>query len=155
MAKDLFRYDPFDLAREFLTGKPFRGQSISRRFDRQEDTDSEIRRWMPMCDIQEKEDSFVLYAEIPAVDPANVEVLTENNGKILTIKGERQLEHEEERADFNLVERVSGGFKRQFILPDTADPNQITASGSRGVLKVVIKKKEKEQPVKIPVASEE
>ena len=147
MIKDILTYDPFQLAQSILTGKSFNGQSV-----RKEEVDSEGRRWIPDCDIKETADAFILYVDVPGVEPSSVEVFTDNN--ILTIRGERELDNAQEKADFNLVERVSGPFKRQFILPDTADVEQVRAQGKLGVLVVTIKKKEKAQPKKVVVESE-
>ena len=147
MVKDILTYDPFQLAQRILTGRPFSGQSV-----RKEAVDSEGRSWMPTCDVQETTDAFILCADVPGVDPTTIDVSTDNN--ILTIKGERKLDSAEEKADFNLAERVSGPFRRQFILPDTADVEKVRAQGKLGVLTVTIKKKEKAQPKKVVVDAE-
>lgn len=148
MVKDILTYDPFQLAQRILTGRPFSGQSV-----RKEAVDSEGRSWMPTCDVQETTDAFILYADVPGVEPKTIDVSTDNN--ILTIKGERKLDSAEEKADFNLAERVSGPFRRQFILPDTADVERVSAQVNKlGVLTVTIKKKEKAQPKKVVVDAE-
>ena len=96
-------------------------------------------------------DRFVLTADIPGVDPADIEITMEQG--VLTLKGERTLETQEEDKGYKRVERAHGAFYRRFSLPDTADPEQITASGKNGVLEITIPKKEQEKPRRISVAA--
>ncbi|MBD3670048.1 MAG: Hsp20/alpha crystallin family protein [Gammaproteobacteria bacterium] len=105
--------------------------------------------WVPAVDIKEDEDAFVIHADIPGVDPKDIDVHMENG--MLTIRGERRSESEEERQGFKRVERVRGNFYRRFSLPDTADADKISAKSQHGVLEVRIPKQEKVQPRKITV----
>ncbi|MCG6965741.1 MAG: Hsp20/alpha crystallin family protein [Chromatiaceae bacterium] len=107
--------------------------------------------WVPAVDIKEDADSFVIVADIPGVDPKDIEVHMENG--MLTIKGEKESEKKEEREGYKRVERSFGSFYRRFSLPDSADPDKITASSNHGVLEVRIAKHEKVQPRKISVNS--
>ena len=106
--------------------------------------------WMPAVDIREEKDRFVLYADVPGVDPKDIEVTMENG--VLTIRGERKLESEEEREGYKRTERARGTFYRRFSLPDSADPERVSARGKNGVLEVTIPKHERVQPRKITVA---
>ena len=106
--------------------------------------------WMPAVDIREEKDRFVLYADVPGVDPKDIEVTMENG--VLTIRGERKLESEEEREGYKRTERARGTFYRRFRLPDSADPERVSARGKNGVLEVTIPKHERVQPRKITVA---
>jgi len=105
--------------------------------------------WNPAVDIKEEDDAFVIYADVPGVDPKDIEVHMEHG--VLTIKGERQSETQEERENYRRVERVRGSFYRRFSLPDTADADKITARSEHGVLEVRIPKQEKVQPRRITV----
>lgn len=105
--------------------------------------------WMPAVDIREEADRFVLYADVPGVDPKDIEVTMENG--VLTIRGERKLEPEEEREGYKRMERARGTFYRRFSLPDSADPERVAARGKNGVLEVTIPKHERVQPRKISV----
>jgi HSP20 family protein len=107
--------------------------------------------WRPAVDIKEEADRFLITADLPGVDPKNIEITMDNG--VLTIKGERQSEASEEKEGFKRVERVSGTFYRRFSLPDTADAERIEAKGKDGVLEVVLPKHEKVQPRKIEVKS--
>jgi HSP20 family protein len=107
--------------------------------------------WVPAVDIKEEADSFLIRADIPGVDPKDIEVHMEDG--LLTIKGEKESEKKEEKEGYKRVERSYGSFYRRFGLPDSADPEKITASSNHGVLEVRIAKQEKVQPRKISVNS--
>lgn len=115
----------------------------------EEDTNVSTSSWMPAVDIQEEGDRFVLHADIPGVDPKDIEITMENG--VLTIRGERTLQNEEEQKNFKRIERVHGSFYRRFTLPDTADADKITASGKHGVLEIAIPKRPVAQPRRISV----
>lgn len=108
-------------------------------------------QWVPLVDIKEEGDRFVLYADLPGVDPQDIEVQMDKG--MLTIKGERQSEAIVESERFSRVERRHGSFHRRFALPDSADPDGITASGHNGVLQIVIPKRPETTPRRIQVGS--
>ena len=105
--------------------------------------------WVPAVDIKEENQQFVIRADIPGVDPKDIDVHMEQG--ILSISGQRESETQEEREGYKRVERVRGSFLRRFSLPDTADAEKISAKCKNGVLEVVIPKHEKLQPRKISV----
>lgn len=107
--------------------------------------------WIPAVDIKEEPDRFVMHADVPGVDPKDIEVTMENG--MLTIRGERREEKSSESDGYHRVERMSGQFYRRFSLPDTADSEGITARGRNGVLEITIPKHQKVQPRKISVES--
>ena len=105
--------------------------------------------WTPAVDIKEEDERFVLKADIPGVDPKEIEITMDAG--VLTVKGERKHESEDESNGYKRVERSYGVFYRRFSLPDTADAERISAKGKDGVLEIVIPKHEKVQPRKITV----
>ncbi len=105
--------------------------------------------WTPAVDIKETDESFILIADIPGVDPKDIEVHMENG--VLTIRGTREEEQKEEREGFKRIERSRGIFYRRFSLPDTANADKINARSKHGVLEVTIPKHDKVQPRKIAV----
>ena len=108
-------------------------------------------RWTPAVDIREDAERFTITADVPGIDPEDIEVTMENG--VLTIKGERKLEAKDEGGNgYRRVERVYGSFYRRFTLPDTADAEAISANGRHGVLEVVIPKRAALQPKRIAVA---
>ena len=109
-------------------------------------------QWMPRVDIREEPQQFVLYADIPGVDPKDIEVQMDKG--LLTIKGERRSEFSSENERYSRVERMHGMFHRRFALPDSADPDGITATGSNGVLRIVIPKRPESTPRRIQVGAQ-
>ena len=107
--------------------------------------------WVPVVDIKEEKDRFVLNADLPGVDRDNIDITMEDG--VLSIRGERQLEDVTDGGEYKRVERAHGSFYRRFALPDEADPDKISARCSNGVLEVVIPKRESVQPKRIQVGS--
>jgi HSP20 family protein len=142
----MMRYEPWGLLEQMR-------REMERAVDTRTAEGSSVATsdWVPAVDIKEDADSFVIVADIPGVDPKDIEVHMENG--MLTIKGEKESEKKEEREGYKRVERSFGSFYRRFSLPDSADPDKITASSNHGVLEVRIAKHEKVQPRKISVNS--
>jgi HSP20 family protein len=105
--------------------------------------------WVPAVDIKETEKEFIIHADIPGVDPDDIDVHMEDG--MLTIKGERESETKENREGYKRIERQRGTFYRRFSLPDTANAEKISAKSNNGVLEITIPKQEKAQPRKIQV----
>jgi len=116
-----------------------------------DDEDSTIATsaWTPAVDIVENDNHFLIEADVPGVDPKDIEVSMENG--VLTLKGERESEIKEEKEGYSRVERSHGSFYRRFSLPETADSENITAKSNKGVLKITVGKKETAKPKKITV----
>ena len=102
-------------------------------------------------DIKEEADRFVIFADIPGVDPQDIEVQMDKG--ILTLKGERAGEETEEGKGYSRRERAWGAFHRRFALPDSADAEKITASGRHGVLEISIPKRPESAPRRIQVGA--
>lgn len=108
-------------------------------------------QWIPRVDIKEETNRFLLYADIPGVDPQDIEVQMDKG--MLTIKGERRGEAVLESESFSRIERRHGSFHRRFALPDSADPEGISASGRNGVLQITIPKRPETTPRRIQVGT--
>ena len=144
---NLIRYEPWSLAGQLHN-------EINRLFDRNlsgvnGDAGLTASDWVPAVDIKEEANRFVIHADVPGVDPKDIEITME--GGILTLKGERQSQAREEHDGYRRVERVSGQFFRRFTLPDTADAEGVSARGNHGVLEISIPKHAKAQPRRITV----
>lgn len=142
------RYEPWTLVNRLH-------QDLDRLFGRElHDFDDESRgavsEWMPAVDVQETGDAFVLHADLPGVDPKDIDITMENG--VLTLRGSRQSETRTEEKGFRRVERTSGEFFRRFTLPDSADPESIDAGMKNGVLTVRIGKRAALQPRRIQVS---
>ena len=109
--------------------------------------------WTPTVDINEYDEKFQLFVDLPGVDPQDVEITLEAG--VLTISGERyrQAEREGEKVVARRSERGSGKFYRRFILPDTVDADKVKATDRFGVLEIMIPKKAKALPRRIKVAA--
>jgi HSP20 family protein len=100
-------------------------------------------RNLPKVDFSEIDDGYELTAELPGMGEKDVECTL--SGKMLTVKGEKQEEKEEEKKGYYLKERHYGSFMRNFTLPEDVDADKIEASVSDGILRVFIPKSEKKQ----------
>ena len=83
-------------------------------------------------------------AEVPGVNEKDIELKLEGN--ILTLKGEKKQEHEEERNNYHRMESFYGSFTRSFTLPDTVDRDHIKADYKNGILTVTIPQKPEVRP---------
>lgn len=144
----LVRYEPWNLLNQ-LQGE------MSRMFDanRFGDDGSPLATsdWVPAVDIKEEDDRYIIHADVPGVEAKDIEVNMEDG--ILSIRGERKYENEEEREGYKRIERVRGNFYRRFSLPDGADADAISAKTKDGVLEIVIPKQTKVMPKRIEVQS--
>lgn len=120
--------------------------------DDQDESSVVTSQWAPLVDIKEEPEQFVIYADLPGIDPQDVEVLMDKG--ILTIKGERKSETSEQTERYSRVERRYGSFHRRFALPDSADPDGIAATGRNGVLMISIPKRPETKPRRIQVGGE-
>ena len=105
--------------------------------------------WAPPVDIIEKQDALVVKAELPGMSKDDLKINIEDN--VLTIRGEKKQEKEEEGAQYHLAERVYGVFQRSFTLPASIDASKVKASYKDGVLVIEIPKKEEAKPKEIPI----
>lgn len=102
-------------------------------------------------DVSEDANALQITMELPGVRPEDVRLSLENN--ILTIRGEKRQELDENNERVHRFERVYGVFERTFALPSTVDPEKIEARFENGVLVVRIPKAERARPREIPVSS--
>jgi HSP20 family protein len=108
-------------------------------------------QWAPRVDVVEEPGRFVIFADLPGVDPSEVEVLMDKG--ILSIRGERRSSIDAQSSRYSRVERRYGSFHRRFALPDSADPEGITADGRDGVLEISIPKRPETTPRRIQVGA--
>ena len=92
----------------------------------------------PAVDIVENDNAYLLKAELPGLSPDNIDVQVEND--VLTVRGERKHESEDERGGYRRVERSYGSFARSFVLPKGTKIDAIDAQVEHGVLTVTIPK---------------
>ena len=117
------------------------------RFNRQEE--SNLTTWAPAVDIVETEHELIVKADLPDVDPKNLDIRVENN--ILTIRGERKFENKVNEKNYLRVERAYGSCARSVSLANTVNSEAIKADYLNGVLTLVIPKREEAKPKQIKV----
>jgi HSP20 family protein len=112
--------------------------------------DYALAAWTPAVDIYEQEGNIVLKAELPGVDPKDVDVRVENN--VLTLRGERKVDSDVKKEGFHRVERAYGTFGRSFTLPTVVDTEKIKAEYKDGVLRVTLPKREEAKAKQISIS---
>ena len=105
--------------------------------------------WVPSVDVFEQADSFVVRADLPGIEPKDIQITAEKG--VLTVTGERKLERTDEQKAVSRLERVEGRFLRRFTLPDNVQTDAIRARHSNGVLEVTIPKTPVAEPKRVSV----
>jgi HSP20 family protein len=106
---------------------------------------------VPRIDVSETEQDLKVFVELPGVDQNDVEITL--NDDVLSIRGEKKVEHENKQRNYHVMERSSGSFARSIRLPFTVNPDQVQASFKDGVLTVALPKpaetQQKERRIRI------
>lgn len=140
------RYEPFSLLDQLQ-------REVNRLFDTSRFSDEEksvaASDWAPAVDIKEEGDCFIIYADLPGVDPKDIEITMEKG--VLMLKGQREPLSRQEQDKYKRMERARGSFLRRFSLPDTVEADKIAAKSKNGVLEVTVPKGSATQPRKINV----
>jgi HSP20 family protein len=107
----------------------------------------------PAVDVCERENEYEITAELPGMDASNVDVKLSEG--VLTIKGEKEEQKEEERKDYHISERRYGSFQRSFGVPEGVDDDKVQASFEKGVLTIKLPKHPEAQKLekKIQISS--
>jgi HSP20 family protein len=149
------------MAWELAPWRPFRElEKMRREMDRLWDSffeerprrrGEEIGEWLPSLDVSETKGDLVVKAEIPGIDPKDIDISLTND--LLTIKGEKKQEKEEKEENYHLIERSYGSFTRSIRLPKEVQSDKINASYKNGLLKITFPKSEeaKKKEIKIKV----
>jgi HSP20 family protein len=101
---------------------------------------------LPAVDVREKEDAYLVEAELPGFEEKDIQVHVEGGNLTIESRQEEDKERKEKGKDakngtYLIRERRSSAFSRSFKLPDNADPDQVTASFKNGILRMEIKKR--------------
>jgi HSP20 family protein len=102
--------------------------------------------WRPPLDLFEQAGHFVVRADLPGLDPSDVEIRVD--GGKLVLAGERKPDQQ----TYLRMERPFGRFSAQIALPHSVDRSRIRASHRNGVLEIVLPKKPEEAPSRIEIA---
>jgi len=109
--------------------------------------------WVPAVDVRETKDALAIVAELPGIEPKNVEVSVENG--ILNLKGSREFEKALDGETYHRVERAYGSFERSFTLPTNVDPERVKAVYRHGVLHLTLPKREEAKPKSVAIKIED
>lgn len=108
--------------------------------------------WVPPVDVRENAEKIEVTAELPGIDPADVDVSVQGN--VLTMRGERRREEVKDTETVHRVEREYGVFERSFSLPRSADSEKIQAKYKDGVLSLTVPKREEAKPKSLRISVE-
>jgi HSP20 family protein len=93
---------------------------------------------VPRIDVSETDQNLKVFVELPGVDQNDVEITLTDD--VLTIRGEKKAEHENQQQNYHVMERSYGSFARAIRLPFTVNPDQVQATFKDGVLSVALPK---------------
>lgn len=105
------------------------------------DVDDEFQtlaEWKPAVDVQETDSEYVVTADLPGVEPKDIEVSMDRG--VLTVSGERKTESRDEKNGYRRVERFEGSFFRRLQLRDAADDADVSATAKQGVVEIRVPK---------------
>jgi len=103
----------------------------------------------PRMDLAESDDAITVKAELPGVDPKDIEISV--TGNRLTLRGEKKQDREERGRDYHYVERQYGGFHRSIQLPTSVDSTKVSAEYKNGIVTVTLAKNPGAKAKRIPV----
>jgi HSP20 family protein len=135
---DVFRNEMDELFDRFFSGE---GNGMAQQ------------TWAPRVDVKETEKEFQVKADLPGVDPKDIEISVVDGA--LTLRGEKREEKEEKKGNVHRTERFVGQFFREISLPPGADADKVNATSAKGVLTISIPKKPEAQPRKISVKAQD
>ena len=105
---------------------------------------------VPRLDVVERDNEFVVKAEMPGMKKDDIEISLENG--VLTITAETKSETEEKEGDRVIrQERRYGQYLRSLRLGKEIDEKKVKASYKDGILELVLPKAEEVKPKKITV----
>lgn len=105
----------------------------------------------PLVNISEDPDHIFVRAELPGVNPEDLDITIKDQQLIL--RGERKIVTEEKNVNYHRRERESGFFRRILRLPAQVDPNKVEAACKDGILTITLAKPEQVKPRQISVKS--
>ena len=95
---------------------------------------------VPAVNIKETKENYTFEVAVPGVNKEDLNLSVKNG--LLTISSENKAEKEEKKEDYTRREFSFNSFSRSFSLPEHIDEDKIQASYDKGVLNLLIPKKE-------------
>jgi HSP20 family protein len=127
-------------------------EMMQRFFGEPVDNGGALQAWAPRVDVEETDKEIRVKADLPGVDPKDVEVSVADG--MLTLRGEKKEEHEEKKKGYHRLERFRGEFYREIPLPPGADAEKVTATSAQGVITVTVPKRATAQARKVVVKAQ-
>ena len=111
-----------------------------------------LAEWAPDVDVSETDDAVLVHAEIPGIDPKDLDISVV--GDTLTVRGEKRDEAEHSGRNYHRVERRYGCFTRSLTLPAKVNAEKVTAKAHAGVLEIRLPKQEEAKARRIDIKAE-
>lgn len=105
--------------------------------------------WSPPMNFYEKDNKYVLTAELPGMNKDDINVTVDQG--VVTVTGKRESTKEEEKADYYLKESSYGSFSRSFRLPGEVEEDKVDATFKDGVLTLTMPHKKEAGTRKISI----
>jgi len=142
----LIRWSPRTPLLDAFRRDPFFGSMLN---ELGSDLDTSEGSWAPTMDLIEEKDALVARFDLPGIDPRDVELSLQ--GDLLTVKGERRVEHEEKDSKSLRREQFYGAFQRTIKLPCHVEVDKVKASSKNGVMTIHMPKAAEFVGRKIPI----
>ena len=107
--------------------------------------------WTPLTDVSETATAITVLMELAGIEQATLEIIFQDG--VLLVRGCRPFSQAMQTAKIHRIERMYGAFQRALRIPAAVDPQQMSASYERGLLKILLPKlpADSSEPVKIPI----
>lgn len=105
--------------------------------------------WPVALDIVDEDDSLVIKASLPGVQPKDIDVIIED--RILSIDVDPTMESEQTERNYTVHKRGTGPFHQSFYIPNTLETEKTKSIYENGVLSISIPKLETKKAVHIQV----
>lgn len=140
--KSLARWDPFGMMRRLDPFDEIRSmqREMDRLFDRflgaADLPTGKVIAWTPSIESYVKDGNFVVKAELPGIDPKDLDVSISD--RELIVKGERKQEKDTKEENYVYREIAYGSFERHFMLPEGVKSEELKAKYTNGILEVTV-----------------
>jgi HSP20 family protein len=124
-------------------------KEMDRLFDRFWEGNETQGTWEPRLDVYETKEAFLIKAEVPGIDPKDIQVNLENG--VLVLRGEKKQEVEKKDERYYRSERMFGTFVRGLRLPTPVDGTKVNAFFKHGLLTIMLPKAAEAMGQSIPI----
>jgi HSP20 family protein len=114
-------------------------EQLDKVFDQRAATrDNSEAAWMPALELVDAGDNFVLKAQLPGIDPKDIDVQVTREA--ISISGERRYENTDEKSGYIRSEFRYGKFHRVLPLPAHIQNDSVQAEYKDGILMLTLPK---------------